>query len=142
MTPAGNCRGFRLRGAARGVLRMRLRDYDPSGFILRDASLRAAPQSPTQKAAETRHARASSHRCPARFLLEKVHDIDSAWVQVVTNHLNSKRINVVPHQNIVFHSLLKQIPWATFDRLVDGHDADWDDRAIKSRAHLIAMLYG
>jgi hypothetical protein len=83
-----------------------------------------------------------THRCPARFLLEKVHDIDSAWVQVVTNHLNSKRINVVPHQNIVFHSLLKQIPWATFDRLVDGHDADWDDRAIKSRAHLIAMLYG
>ena len=48
----------------------------------------------------------------------------------------------MPHQNIVFHSLLKQIPWATFDRLVDGHDADWDDRAIKSRAHLIAMLYG
>jgi IS4 transposase len=47
----------------------------------------------------------------------------------------------VPHQNIVFHDLLKHIPWAVFDRLVDEHDADWDDRAVKSKAHLIAMLY-
>ena len=45
------------------------------------------------------------------------------------------------HQNIVFHSLLKQIPWATFDRLVKEHNADWDDRVVKSKAHLIAMLY-
>jgi len=47
----------------------------------------------------------------------------------------------VPHQNIVFHSFPKQIPWATFDRLVDRHNADWDDRVTKSRPHLIAMLY-
>jgi hypothetical protein len=48
----------------------------------------------------------------------------------------------VPHQNIVFHELLKHIPWAVFDRLVDEHDADWDGRVVKSKAHLIAMLYG
>jgi len=47
----------------------------------------------------------------------------------------------VPHQNIVFHDLLKQIPWATFDLLVEQHNADWDDRAMKTKAHLIAMLY-
>ena len=46
------------------------------------------------------------------------------------------------HQNIVFHGLLKPIPWAIFDRLVEEHDADWDDRVVKTRAHLIAMLYG
>ena len=45
------------------------------------------------------------------------------------------------HQNIVFHELLKHIPWATFDRLVEQHDADRDDRAVKTKAHLIAMLY-
>ena len=45
-------------------------------------------------------------------------------------------------QNIVFDELLKQIPWATFDRLVEQHDADRDDRAIKTKAHLIAMLLG
>jgi IS4 transposase len=48
----------------------------------------------------------------------------------------------VRQQNIVFDELLKQIPWATFDRLVEQHDADRDDRAVKTKAHLIAMLLG
>ena len=46
------------------------------------------------------------------------------------------------HQNIVFHGLLKHIPWSTFDRLVDQYEADWDGRVVKTKAHLIAMLYG
>ena len=46
------------------------------------------------------------------------------------------------HQNIVFHGILKQIPWAIFDRLVEAHNADPDARGLKSKAHLIAMLYG
>jgi IS4 transposase len=71
-----------------------------------------------------------------------VHGIDSAWVQLVANHLNTKGINTVRQQNIVFDELLKQIPWATFDRLVEQHDADRDDRAVKPKAHLIAMLLG
>lgn len=45
------------------------------------------------------------------------------------------------HQNIVFHGVLKQIPWAIFDRLVERHNADPDARGLKSKAHLIAMLY-
>ncbi len=73
-------------------------------------------------------------------MLEKVHGIDSAWVQLVANHLDTKRINTVRHQNIVFHGLLKQIPWATFDRLVEQHGADRDDRSIKRKVHLIALL--
>ncbi|WP_298253857.1 IS4 family transposase, partial [Bradyrhizobium sp.] len=44
------------------------------------------------------------------------------------------------HQNIVFHGLLKQIPWAMLDRLVEQHEADRDDRGIKCKSHLIAML--
>jgi predicted transposase YbfD/YdcC len=69
-----------------------------------------------------------------------VHGIDSASVQEVANHLNIEGINAVPHQNIVFHGLLKQIPWATFDQLVERHGAMPDDRGIKPRPHLIAML--
>ena len=46
----------------------------------------------------------------------------------------------MPHQNIVFHGLLKPIPWAMFDHLVDQHGADRDDRGIKCKAHLIALL--
>ena len=48
--------------------------------------------------------------------------------------------NAVPHQNIVFHSVLKQIPWATLDHLVEQHGAKRDERGIEPRAHLIAML--
>jgi IS4 transposase len=75
-------------------------------------------------------------------VLEVVHGIDSTCFQLVTNHLDTKRINTVRHQNIVFHGLLKHIPWAIFDRLVEKHDADWDDRVVETKAHLIAMLYG
>ena len=28
------------------------------------------------------------------------------------------------------------------DRLVDRYNADWDGRVVKTKAHLIAMLYG
>jgi Transposase DDE domain/Domain of unknown function (DUF4372) len=48
----------------------------------------------------------------------------------------------VQHENIVFHGLLKHIPWAMFDRLVAQHNGDWDRRVISSKCHLIAMLYG
>ena len=53
-----------------------------------------------------------------------------------------ERTNAVPHQNIVFYELLKQIPWKVVDRLVDEHNADPDPRGLKTRGHLIAMLYG
>jgi hypothetical protein len=52
-----------------------------------------------------------------------------------------KGINAVQHQNIVFHGLLKHIPWATVDRLVEQHGADEDPRGLKTKCHLIAMLY-
>src|SRR4030088_2197168 len=50
-------------------------------------------------------------------------------------------INTVRHQNIVFHGLLKHIPWSIHDRLVDRYNADWDGRVVKTKAHPIAMLY-
>src|SRR6266446_3601873 len=70
--------------------------------------------------------------CTALILL------DSSWLRIIWTR---ERINAVPHQNIVFHDVLKHIPWRTVDQLVEQHDADWDDRCIKTRAHLIAMLY-
>jgi IS4 transposase len=62
----------------------------------------------------------------------------SIWFRIIWTR---KGINTVRHQNIVFHGLLKHIPWSIHDRLVDQHNADWDDRIVKTRAHLIAMLY-
>src|SRR5450631_2942792 len=82
-----------------------------------------------------------AHGCLARSMLEEAHGIDSTRFQLVANHLDTKGINTVRHQNIVFHELLKHIPWSIHDRLVDQYNADWDDRVIKTKAHLIAMLY-
>src|SRR5713226_2152320 len=75
-------------------------------------------------------------------MLDGMHDVDSTRVQEFANQLDRERTNAVPHQNIVFHGLLKHIPWMVFDRLVEKHDADRDPRGLKSRAHLISMLYG
>jgi IS4 transposase len=62
----------------------------------------------------------------------------SSWLRIIWTR---KGVNAVRHQNIVFHGLLKHIPWSMLDRLVDQYDADWDGRVVKTRAHLIAMLY-
>jgi Transposase DDE domain/Domain of unknown function (DUF4372) len=48
----------------------------------------------------------------------------------------------VQHQHIVFHAMMKNIPWGTVDRLIEQHNADWDPRCVKTRAHLLALLYG
>jgi DDE family transposase/uncharacterized protein DUF4372 len=52
-----------------------------------------------------------------------------------------ERINAVPHQNSVFHGVLKHVPWATLDRLVEKHEAGRDPRSLQARAHLVAMLF-
>jgi len=46
------------------------------------------------------------------------------------------------HQNSVFHSVLKQVPWTEFDRLVEVHGADARVRRLTTRSQLVALLYG
>jgi Transposase DDE domain/Domain of unknown function (DUF4372) len=48
----------------------------------------------------------------------------------------------VPHDNSVFHSLLKQIDWDEFARLVDLHDSDARVRQLTSKSQFVALLYG
>lgn len=45
------------------------------------------------------------------------------------------------HQNIVFHEVMKHIPWAVVDRAVEKHEADRDCREVEAKPHLIAMLF-
>jgi IS4 transposase len=45
------------------------------------------------------------------------------------------------HQNSVFHSVLKQIPWHRFDRLVNEHHADKHVRRLTTKGQLIALIY-
>jgi hypothetical protein len=52
-----------------------------------------------------------------------------------------ERIKAVQQQNIVFQGILKHVPWAVVDRLVEQYGSDEDPRCVKTKAHLIAMLY-
>lgn len=45
------------------------------------------------------------------------------------------------HQNIVFYGVLKLVPWQLLDNLVEQYEAEPDSRGLKTKAHLIAMLY-
>jgi transposase len=46
------------------------------------------------------------------------------------------------HQNSVFHSILKHVPWAVFDRLVEEHGADARVRQLTTKSQFVAVLYG
>jgi hypothetical protein len=46
------------------------------------------------------------------------------------------------HENSVFHSLTKQVPWAVFDRLVRQHRADFRVRRLDSKSQFLALLFG
>jgi hypothetical protein len=82
-----------------------------------------------------------THACPAQFMLERAHGIDSTRFQLFPRHLDTKGSKAVPHQIIVLHELTKYLPWGVHDRLVEEHGGD-DPRALSSKAHLTGMLYG
>jgi transposase len=47
----------------------------------------------------------------------------------------------VRHQNSVFHTLLKHVPWAVFEILVAEHGADARVRRLPTKSHLLALIY-
>jgi Transposase DDE domain/Domain of unknown function (DUF4372) len=46
------------------------------------------------------------------------------------------------HQNSVFHSVPKHVPWPEFDRLVAEHSADHLVRKLTTKSQFVALLYG
>ena len=72
-------------------------------------------------------------RCTALILLV------SRWLRIIWTRKGTK---AVQHQNIVFHGLLKHVPWAVLDQLVEQYEPDADPRGLPLKAHLIALLYG
>ena len=46
------------------------------------------------------------------------------------------------HHNTVIHGLLKLMPWGSFDRSVDRHQADKKVRRLTTRNQFIALLFG
>ena len=46
------------------------------------------------------------------------------------------------YQSSVFHQVLKHVPWGSFDRLVEEHEADKRVRRLSTKSQLVALLYG
>jgi Transposase DDE domain/Domain of unknown function (DUF4372) len=46
------------------------------------------------------------------------------------------------HQNTVFHSLLKHLPWHKLEQSVEKHGADKGSRTLTTKRHLLALLHG
>src|SRR5512147_3059525 len=71
-----------------------------------------------------------------------MHGGDSTRVRAFGDVIgHSKRNDTVRHQNSVFHDLLKHLPWAGFDRLVETHGADARVRRLTTKSQLVALLY-
>ena len=45
------------------------------------------------------------------------------------------------HENSVFHTLTKHIPWNVFDGLVQKQDADFKTRRLDAKSQLLALLF-
>jgi hypothetical protein len=72
-----------------------------------------------------------------------MHGIDSTANQAFSRRIGHEvETNTMRHHNSVFHDLLKHVPWAVFDRLVDEHHADHRIRRMSTKDQFIAMLYG
>jgi hypothetical protein len=69
-----------------------------------------------------------------------------AWIllrfDVLPTIKTRKGTDAMRHQNSVFHSLLKYLPWGCVERSVEKHGADKLSRALDTKRHLIALLYG
>lgn len=69
-----------------------------------------------------------------------------AWILLLPERFAAfetrKEDHAMLHQNIVFHSLLKHVPWHRMDRIVEKHASDKLARTLNTKRHLIALLYG
>jgi hypothetical protein len=52
-----------------------------------------------------------------------------------------EEVNVMRHDNSVFHQVLKHVPWAVFDRLVDEHQGDRRVRRLTCKSQFLALLF-
>jgi len=81
-------------------------------------------------------------RLSGLILLYSVHGIDFTWFRAFGDESGHERSNAVRHENSVFHSVLKAVPWGVFDRAVAACHADKGVRRLSTRTQFTALLYG
>ncbi len=74
-------------------------------------------------------------------MLYEAHGTESTRALDVGDVPGHEGDNAVRHQNTVLHTLLKHLPWGEFERLVEEHGADEDERGFTTKTQLVAMIY-
>jgi hypothetical protein len=74
-------------------------------------------------------------------LLFKAHDIDFTPGPTFGDVTGHEEVNALPHDNSVFHSTLKLVPWDAFNAAVEQHATRVHARGFRDKSHLVAMLY-
>src|SRR5580658_5396202 len=110
------------------------------GLPLRHA--RAWPGHPRLCSKARRGWPGQAHGRPVRFWWTKC----MAWILVGFERFAAFETrtggHAMRHQNSVFHSLMKHVPWTHLDELVEKFGADELSRKLTTKRHLIALLYG
>jgi hypothetical protein len=73
--------------------------------------------------------------------VDGLHGVDSTRFQALAGDLDTSGGHAMRHHNSVLHGVLKQVPWAEFDKLVDEHGADAGVRKLSTRSQLVALLF-
>src|SRR5258708_38604642 len=68
-----------------------------------------------------------------------------AWIllcfDVLPTIKTREGIQAMRHHNTVFHAVLKHVPWAVLDRLVDEFEANKKARRLTTQDQVICLLY-
>jgi transposase len=82
-----------------------------------------------------------THDCPARISLFEAHGIDSTRGPTFGDVTGHEEVNTVPHDNSVFHAILKLLPHDDLELSVERHGAAHQARDFSFKSQFVAMLY-
>src|SRR5260370_12082062 len=82
-----------------------------------------------------------THGCPVQILWTRRMALILLCSKRLATFWDTEKDQAMLHQNSVFHSLLKHVPWHKLDQSVEKHDADKLSRKLSTNRHFIALLY-
>src|SRR3981189_1799308 len=83
-----------------------------------------------------------AHGCPVQFWWTRRMALILLCSKRLATFWDTEKDQAMRHQNSVFHSLMKHVPWHRFDSLVEDHGADARVRRLPTKSQLAALLYG
>jgi hypothetical protein len=81
-------------------------------------------------------------RLSGSIFVDVAHGMDSSAFRAFGRVRDTEGNHAMLHQNTVFHSVLKHLPWHKLEQSVEKHGADKLSRTLTTKRHLLGLLYG